>query len=169
MNWFPPRLISLLDYFLLKAPYWSVHNYEKRLEVDVREGLMGHVEEVHKNNRQELSGLSGTQSRIHAVLMRSLQKVGSYRTGEYIKKRRDCNQTRRGVQAGATQSIIVKVITTASQISSRCQDEDGLRDAAVPAAVPAAASPLNAMQQHLLPSRNDVPVASLARLPAAVQ
>ena len=28
VHWISPRLTSLLDFFMHKAPYWSVHNYE---------------------------------------------------------------------------------------------------------------------------------------------
>jgi hypothetical protein len=42
-----------------KAAYWSVHNYEKRLDEDVRESFMRHVMEVHADCREQLTGLSG--------------------------------------------------------------------------------------------------------------
>ncbi len=44
-----------------KAPYWSVQNYEKRLDEDVRDSdtFMRHVIEVHKEFREDLTGLSG--------------------------------------------------------------------------------------------------------------
>ena len=57
MNWISPRLLSLLDYLMHKAPYWSVQNYEKRLDEDVR--VMQHVIGVHKDFRENLTGLSG--------------------------------------------------------------------------------------------------------------
>ena len=59
VHWFSPRLISLLDYFMHKAPYWSVHNYEKRLDEDVRESFMRHAMKVHSDSREELTGSSG--------------------------------------------------------------------------------------------------------------
>ncbi len=42
-----------------KAAYCSVHNYEKRLDEDVRESFMRHVMEVHADRREQLTGLSG--------------------------------------------------------------------------------------------------------------
>jgi hypothetical protein len=39
--------MSLLDYFMHKAPYWSVNNYEKRVDDGVRTGFLQHVEQVH--------------------------------------------------------------------------------------------------------------------------
>lgn len=58
VHWFSPQLLSLLDYFIHKSPYWSVHNYESRVDEDVRESFMRHCLKVHKDNRQELSGQS---------------------------------------------------------------------------------------------------------------
>ena len=54
-----PRLLSLLDYFLHKAPYWSVNNYEKRLSEGVREGFMQHVLKAHKESWEDLNGSNG--------------------------------------------------------------------------------------------------------------
>ena len=59
VNWISSRLLSLLDYFLHKAPYWSVNNYEKRLNEGVREGFMRHVLQAHKDSREELTGSNG--------------------------------------------------------------------------------------------------------------
>jgi hypothetical protein len=59
VNWISSRLMSLLDYLMHKAPYWSVHNYEKRLDEDVRDAFMRHVIGVHKEFREDLTGLSG--------------------------------------------------------------------------------------------------------------
>jgi hypothetical protein len=42
-----------------KAAYWSVHNYEKRLDADARESFMRHVMEVHNESQEQLTGLSG--------------------------------------------------------------------------------------------------------------
>ena len=55
--WLSPRLMSLLDYFMHKAPYWSVNNYEKRVDVGVRTAFLRHVEQVHADNRRELTGM----------------------------------------------------------------------------------------------------------------
>ena len=57
VNWLSPRLMSLMDYLMHKAPYWSIYNYEKRLEEDVRNAFMRHVLEVHKESRDDLTGL----------------------------------------------------------------------------------------------------------------
>ena len=57
-HWFSPRLLSLLDYFIHKSPYWSVHNYEQRLDEDIRESFMRHCMKVHKDGRQDLTGES---------------------------------------------------------------------------------------------------------------
>ena len=57
VNWFSPRLMSLLDYLMHKAPYWSIYNYEKRLDENVRDAFMRHVLEVHKESRDDLTGL----------------------------------------------------------------------------------------------------------------
>ena len=59
VNWFSSRLLSLLDYFLHKAPYWSVQNYEKRLSEGVREGFMRHVLQAHKDSWEDLQGSNG--------------------------------------------------------------------------------------------------------------
>ena len=59
VSWISPRLLSLLDYLMHKAPYWSIHNYEKRLDEDVRESFMRHVLGVHKDSRDDLAGLRG--------------------------------------------------------------------------------------------------------------
>ncbi len=57
MYWLSPRLMSLLDYFMHKAPYWSVQNYEKRVDYGVRTAFLQHVEKVHVDNRRELAGM----------------------------------------------------------------------------------------------------------------
>ncbi len=57
VNWLSPRLMSLLDYLMHKAPYWSVQNYEKRLKEDVRDSFMRHVFDVHTESREDLTGL----------------------------------------------------------------------------------------------------------------
>ena len=59
VNWLSPRLMSLLDYLMHKAPYWSVQNYEKRLKEDVRDTFMRHVCKVHTESREDLTGLRG--------------------------------------------------------------------------------------------------------------
>ena len=56
VHYISSRLLSLLDYFLHKAPYWSVQNYEKRLSEGIREGFMRHVLQSHKDNWEELNG-----------------------------------------------------------------------------------------------------------------
>ena len=56
--WFSPQLFGLLDYFIHKSPYWSVHNYEQRLDEDIRESFMRHCMKVHKAGRQDLTGES---------------------------------------------------------------------------------------------------------------
>ena len=79
-----PRLLSLLDYFLHKAPYWSVNNYEKRLNEGVRKGFMRHVLQSHKDSREELSGSNGEFElpnwEIYADVnaLWSLQKLGCH-------------------------------------------------------------------------------------------
>ena len=55
--WLSPRLMSLLDYFMHKAPYWSVNNYEKRVDDGVRTAFLQHVEQVHSGHRRELAGM----------------------------------------------------------------------------------------------------------------
>jgi hypothetical protein len=55
--WLSPRLMLLLDYFMHKAPYWSVQNYEKRVDDGVRTAFLQHVEQVHDENRRELAGM----------------------------------------------------------------------------------------------------------------
>jgi hypothetical protein len=57
--WLSPRLCSLLDFFMHKAPYWSVHNYKQRLDAGVRTAFRQYVEKVHTDNRQELAGKCG--------------------------------------------------------------------------------------------------------------
>ncbi len=42
-----------------KAPYWSVNNYEQRVDEGVRTVFWKHVEKVHTDNRQELAGIFG--------------------------------------------------------------------------------------------------------------
>jgi hypothetical protein len=49
--------MSLLDYFMHKAPYWSVQNYEKRVDYGVRTAFLQHVEKVYVDNRRELAGM----------------------------------------------------------------------------------------------------------------
>ncbi len=55
--WLSLRLISLLDYFMHNAPYWSVHTYEKRMDEGVHTAFLQHVEQVHADNRSELAGM----------------------------------------------------------------------------------------------------------------
>ena len=55
--WLSPLLMSLLDYFMHKAPYWSVQNYEKRVDYGVCTAFLQHVEQVHDENRRELAGM----------------------------------------------------------------------------------------------------------------
>ena len=54
--------MSLLDYLMHKAPYWSISNYDsvykKGLDEDVRDAFMRHVCAVHKQSREDLKGLS---------------------------------------------------------------------------------------------------------------
>ena len=59
INWISSRLLSLLDYFLHKAPYRSVNNYEQQLSEGVREGFMRHVLQSHKDSREDLTGSNG--------------------------------------------------------------------------------------------------------------
>jgi hypothetical protein len=42
-----------------KAPYWSVNNYEQRVDEGVRTVFWKHVEKVHTDYRQELAGMFG--------------------------------------------------------------------------------------------------------------
>ena len=49
--------MSLLDYFMHKAPYWSVNNYEKRVDDGVRTAFLQHVEKDHAGHRSELTGM----------------------------------------------------------------------------------------------------------------
>lgn len=89
--WFSPQLFGLLDYFIHKSPYWSVHNYEQRLDEDIRESFMRHCMKVHKAGRQDLTGESRAFQRPNymstlpfmvtdsdAVTLRSLQKFGCH-------------------------------------------------------------------------------------------
>ena len=62
MYWISPKLLGLLDYFMHKAPYWSVNNYEKRVDAPVRNTFLRHVENVHHENRDALAGVSGCAS-----------------------------------------------------------------------------------------------------------
>ena len=66
------KLLGLLDYFMHKAPYWSVNNYEKRVEAGVRRVFLRHVEGFHKENREELAGISGCASLPHDSIVHSL-------------------------------------------------------------------------------------------------
>lgn len=50
------RLLSLVDYFLHKSPYWSVNNYEKRVDERVRVSFLRYVEQAHKDGVDELEG-----------------------------------------------------------------------------------------------------------------
>ena len=65
------KLLGLLDYFMHKAPYWSVNNYEKRVEAGVRRVFLRHVEGFHKENREELAGISGCASLPHDSIVHS--------------------------------------------------------------------------------------------------
>ena len=58
VHWLSPRFLSLLDYLLHKSPYWSISNYDRRVDENIRDGFMHHVVKVHKDSRQELQGLS---------------------------------------------------------------------------------------------------------------
>ncbi len=69
---FPQKLLGLLDYFMHKAPYWSVNNYEKRVEAGVCRVFLRHVEGFHKENREELAGISGCASLHHDSIVHSL-------------------------------------------------------------------------------------------------
>ena len=44
----------LVDYVLQKSPYWSVNNYEKRVEEQVLVAFLRYVEQSHKDNQEEL-------------------------------------------------------------------------------------------------------------------
>ncbi len=60
--WISPKLLGLLDFFMHKAAYWSVHNYEKRVDAPVRTSFLKHVEDVHHQNRDALAGMSSCAS-----------------------------------------------------------------------------------------------------------
>jgi hypothetical protein len=54
-------LLSLVDYILRKASYWSIHKYEDRVDEDrvdeiLRKGFVEHVEKSHRDNMDELEG-----------------------------------------------------------------------------------------------------------------
>ncbi len=51
-----PRLLSLVDYMLHKAPYWSIHKYENRVDESLRKAFVEHVEKSHRDNMDELEG-----------------------------------------------------------------------------------------------------------------
>ena len=69
--WLSPRLMSLLDYFMHKAPYWSVNNYEKRVDDGVRTAFLKHVEKVHAEHRSELTGMCAPQHHGRCLLFLS--------------------------------------------------------------------------------------------------
>ena len=77
---FSPKFLGLLDWFLHKAPYWSVHNYEKRVDPQVRSSFLRLVEEARAANEDEFAGMTihGSTETPHAmslmfdVLRRSL-------------------------------------------------------------------------------------------------
>ncbi len=66
------KLLGLLDYFMHKSPYWSVTNYEKQVEAGVCRVFLRHVEGFHKENREELAGISGSASLPHDSIVHSL-------------------------------------------------------------------------------------------------
>ena len=66
------KLLGLLDYFTHKAPYWSVNNYEKRVEAGVCKVFLRHVEGFLKEHREELAGISGCASLHHDSIVHSL-------------------------------------------------------------------------------------------------
>ena len=100
VNWISPRLLSLLDYFLHKAPYWSIYNYEKRLSEGVREGFMRHVLQSHKDSREDLTGSNGESElpnwEIYADVnaLWSLQKPGCHMWRLAKQTRRTVNRFR---------------------------------------------------------------------------
>jgi hypothetical protein len=65
--WLSPKLMSLLDNLTHKASYWSVYNYEKRVNPSVRYAFLILVEQTHCANRQELAGILFHHSTIRDV------------------------------------------------------------------------------------------------------
>ncbi len=51
-----PLLLSLVDYRLHKAPYWSIHKYKDRVDESLRKAFVEHVEKSHKDKMDELEG-----------------------------------------------------------------------------------------------------------------
>jgi len=52
------RALGLADFILHKSMYWSVSNYERRVDEGVRQSFLQFVEGQHKESRhnQELAG-----------------------------------------------------------------------------------------------------------------
>ena len=100
VNYISSRLLSLLDYFLHKAPYWSVQNYEKRLSEGIREGFMRHVLQSHQDNREELNGsdckfeLPNWEIYADVNALWSLQKPGCHMWRLAKQTRRTVNRCR---------------------------------------------------------------------------
>ena len=101
-----------------KAAYWSVHNYEKRLDADARESFMRHVMEVHNECQEQLTGLSGrvlaAYSQIDADRFAHVVPaeiwMSRVATENSSKKDLDCAPTRGRAQVGATSAAIVKMM-----------------------------------------------------------
>ncbi len=55
-QWISTRLLTLVDYMLHKAPYWSVHKYEDQVDESLRKAFIEHVEKSHRDNIDELEG-----------------------------------------------------------------------------------------------------------------
>ena len=55
---FSPKFLGLMDWFLHKAPYWSAHNYEKRVDPQVRSAFLKYVEDGHTSNEDEFAGMT---------------------------------------------------------------------------------------------------------------
>jgi hypothetical protein len=55
--WLSPLLMSLLDYFMHKATYWSVHNSEKWVDDGVCTAFLQNVQQDHDENLCELAGM----------------------------------------------------------------------------------------------------------------
>ena len=58
MRFFSPKFLALLDWFFHKAPYWSIQNYERRVDVAVREAFLKLVEQHHSANVSEFAGMT---------------------------------------------------------------------------------------------------------------
>jgi hypothetical protein len=116
-----------------KAAYWSVHNYEKRLDEDVRESFMRHVVEVHNESREQLKGLSGrvlaAYSQIDADLFAHVVPaeiwMSRVATEKSSKKDLDCAQTPGQAQVGATRAAIVKMMGPRSAKPATQRDDPG--------------------------------------------